>query len=161
MSQKLITATVAPAVKEELKELSVDDRVKSTEWRFALAYVANGFNATAAAKEVFKPGKRGGKDIEHSAQQMGWRMLSSVEVRKYITEIAITENFLPAKAMKRLAYLMENATSQDMQANISWRILENAGIVKGQEQVQDHRHLHLVLPQRKDIPPIKDVPTSS
>ena len=162
MSQKLITATVAPAVKDDGEKVASEfKKLRSPEWKFAMAYVANGFDMGAAAAEVFKPGSKGGKDPQHSARQMGYLMLKKLDVRRYVVEIARDEHFLTSTAIERLTKLMTSAASEELQASIAWKILENAGVVKMQQQVQDHRHIHLNLPLRKDVPAGNPAPVQS
>lgn len=155
MAQAIITATKAPI---EEKELTLSEKLQSTEWRFAVAYVKNDFNLTKAAMDVFEVGKKGAKTKfrkSQSAGAMGSRMLNNAKVKEYVAEITLNSDHInPNVILERFGEIMRKNRDGlvDSQINLGMKMLEHQGIIQpvATQHIEDHRHVHLVIPPRED-----------
>jgi hypothetical protein len=143
-------------------EKTLLEKLESTEWRFAVAYIESKFNLAEAARKVFNVGGKGAKkkNLVSSASEMGRQTLNKLETQEYLMEILLdgageSGGLLPTEAIQTLREMMlKKSTSESMRAAIAWEILRIRGVVKPQTQEnapQDHRHIHLVLPARKEV----------
>lgn len=152
MAQALITADKQP---EEEKELSIEEKLQSTEYRFAEAYIASNFNLAEAARRVFKVGSKGAKkgNMASSASQMGRTMLNKVDTQKYLRELILNQpGISPVAIVNSFAKILSNPMRDPkVVVDLGTRLLEEAGIMNAKGTVvEDHRHIHLNLPPRKD-----------
>ena len=65
---------------------TVPRKIFENDYRFALAYIEEHGNATAAAKKVFRLGSRGG-NVQRSAESLGSQKLKNPQVQKFIAEL--------------------------------------------------------------------------
>lgn len=65
-----------------MSDQELDVSKMNKEDLFVNAYIANKFNATAAAREVFNLGSQGGKDNDGTARSMGSEYLAKPNVQK-------------------------------------------------------------------------------
>ncbi len=157
MAQIIVTATKAEVVP---KEKTLVEKLQSTEWRFAKAYIESNFNLAEAARRVFNIGGKGAKkkNLVQCASGMGRHYLNKDETQQYVNELLLDGHggaggLLPSTAIKALNKLIEsNKTSESMKSQIAWKILELRKVIQPQQQqnVQDHRHIHLQLPPREE-----------
>lgn len=155
MAQAIITATKAEKVE---KELTLSEKLQSTEWRFAEALVKNNFNQSKAAEEIFNIGKKGSKgkrNHQNVASNMGSRMFSNAKVKQYVSEIVLSSDHVNTNViMERFGQIMkrDNLDIVDSQITLGMKLLEHQGVIlpKTEQHIEDHRHVHLIIPQRED-----------